>query len=82
MHGNVREWCLDYFTADTSSLNGAVNTTSDPTYGRGRVIRGLDWTCEADWNRPAVRNYEVPGTRSAAQSANIGFRVACPVDVP
>ena len=82
MLGNVREWCLDYFTADTSSLSGAVNTTSDSTYGGARVIRGLDWTCEADWNRPAVRNYEVPGNRRQAQSANIGFRVVCPVNVP
>ena len=81
MLGNVREWCIDYFSSDSTltSLGGRVNTTSD---SRGRVLRGFDWRCEADWVRPAARAYEVPGSRANARSSFIGFRVACPVDVP
>ncbi len=61
MHGNVFEWCLDFYQAniggnDTEGnpYNGRVNakdgtTCLDGTTASKRVIRGGDWWCEGTW---------------------------------
>ncbi len=76
MLGNVWEWCLDCYATDITGLNGAINTS-----GSTRAIRGGSWKFEADWCRPAARNDYDPSNRSVT-SGIVGFRVACPVDVP
>jgi formylglycine-generating enzyme required for sulfatase activity len=76
MHGNVFEWCRDYYHAalpggvdpDLRDLRGAPNR--DGTYSR--VRRGGAWNDDGRWLRSAVR-FRYEPERS---SDHIGFRVA------
>ena len=68
MHGNVSEWCSDWFDR---KFIGGVDPVG-PGVGSQRMLRGGDW-----WNRPsncrsAYRECFAPSERSAS----IGFRVA------
>ena len=62
MHGNVSEWCLDWYAADITALGGAVNANgtklvSDPSAdGTARVARGGSFSYEAQYCRSASRN--------------------------
>ncbi len=69
MHGNVWEWCLDWYTAEITDPNGAVNVTP----GTKRVFRGGSWSCAASYSRSAYRLYASPGGRSN----DTGLRVLC-----
>ncbi len=62
MHGNVFEWCLDYY--------GAYPEGDREGYEKGRVYRGGSWYCPSDVLRSASRH---PGTQ--LRSYFIGFRV-------
>lgn len=83
MHGNVGEWCLDWYQADITKLNGAVNAngqkfadgTDVPTdaASKKRVVRGGDWSSSASACRSAARN----GYRQDADGVKYGFRLAC-----
>jgi len=74
MHGNVREWCWDWFT------NSYTTITTDPTgpassvSGAGRVNRGGSWDDGNRDLRSACRNDEAPRNKSY----EIGFRVVRP----
>ncbi|MBQ6010730.1 MAG: formylglycine-generating enzyme family protein [Kiritimatiellae bacterium] len=69
VHGNVLEWCLDWYADDITALNGAVNTAS----GAHRVIRGGGWYNTAGICRPAFRASNTPTSRNYSY----GFRVLC-----
>jgi len=69
MHGNVKEWCWDWYD---SSYEGGDQT--DPTgraAGSSRIVRGGGWSASSESQRSAYRDGCIP-----FWSANyIGFRV-------
>ena len=68
MHGNVSEWCRDwyaYYTGDATDPTG-------PTDGSARVSRGGSWFDFAKFCRSAYRDDSSPGNRYN----RIGFRLA------
>jgi len=70
MHGNVWEWCLDWYKDDVTALDGAVNTVS----GTSRLVRGGSWMDTADFCRSARRATGSPSDRTYS---HVGFRVVC-----
>ena len=68
MHGNVNEWCSDYY----GSYPGTPATDPiGPATGSTRVFRGGGWTGTAGFSRAAFRTFAVP----TAASSGVGFRV-------
>jgi len=67
MHGNVLEWCLDWYGAYPT---GSVVNPRGLESGESRVIRGGDWYDRARDCRSAYRWPAVPTERNYL----IGFR--------
>ncbi|CAB5126543.1 Phage protein [Olavius algarvensis associated proteobacterium Delta 3] len=70
MHGNVHEWCSDWF--DRNYYAASPGTSPEgPPMGLARVLRGGDWG-SGDWYcRCAIRSLSSPNRRSP----RVGFRV-------
>lgn len=69
MHGNVWEWCLDWWVSDLGS--SAVIDPKGPNSGSHRVLRGGGWNGHARSCRSANRNYFAP----SFNNGDFGFRV-------
>jgi formylglycine-generating enzyme required for sulfatase activity len=71
MHGNVYEWCQDWFaTYPTVS----VTNPTGPATGLDRVIRGGSWGDNARYCRSALRGRLDPGDADGV----LGFRLCAP----
>ena len=81
MHGNVNEWCLDWYTDNILEIAGKVNidpedparTLSNDSSGSTRVRKGGTYYGGAGSNRPAYRS----GSQPTARDTGIGIRVVC-----
>ena len=71
MHGNVWEWCSDWYAAYQST---AQTNPTGPSEGSRRVCRGGSWFNSAFRCRTALRLNLSPDIRDDI----IGFRLVCP----
>ncbi len=70
MHGNVWEWCLDWYTSSPPGTTDPVGAAS----GSSRVLRGGSWYSHARYCRSALRMNFTPDVRSF--SIFLGFRLS------
>ncbi len=76
MHGNVYQWCGDYYGPYKDSEESDPARTTKYDDKDLRVLRGGSWLTYAKYCRSALRNRDNPANRSH----NNGFRVCLPLD--
>ena len=75
MHGNVLEFCSDWYGEKYYQIAPAMDPTG-PTRGEFRILRGGDWSSYRTGCRAAKRYRDRPSIRCS----NLGFRVVMDLD--
>jgi formylglycine-generating enzyme required for sulfatase activity len=84
MHGNVWQWCRDYYREDYENLNSTdpfngepgLDAFGEPNVSAARVLRGGSWyNDDARFFRSACR----PGSSPYVSNSFLGFRVVVSV---
>ena len=80
MHGNVWEWCLDWYSEDYAVAGSDVTAPTGPNSGSARICRGGSF---AHYPYQASAGFHATGATSAPGSSyyTIGFRLCCPVNM-
>ena len=75
MHGNVMEWCSDWYCEDYY-VSSPEDNPAGPAVGSLRVVRGGSFSVGAKECRAASRSWELPTFRFC----DLGFRVVLDVE--
>jgi hypothetical protein len=78
MHGNVAEWCNDFYADHYDAA--ASDDPHGPAAGTERVLRGGSWATGEDDCRSSARHSEPPGLADVCFGYEAyGFRCVCRV---
>ena len=82
MHGNVQEWCQDWYDKDYYKTS-PTDDPQGPATGVHRVVRGGDWGIAAVWDlRSAARKGMGPNDLGSSGGFRLAFRTLKPLTDP